>query len=135
MDLIQILITLILLFLGARAEPAQPPVSQPPDSVPGGMRDAIVIEQVEALVMESFPPQIRLNVSGYQPDGCILPIHVDQSRAGNTITVEIYRVLPPDVMCPMVIQPYQDSIPLAGPFDVSTTYTVIVNGVTVEVST
>jgi hypothetical protein len=38
-------------------------------------------------------------------------------REGNTVTVSIYRELPLDLMCPMILQPYEATIPLEGGFE------------------
>lgn len=92
-----------------------------------------VIESVDALIMESFPAQISLNVSGYQPDGCEFPVLVEQTRDGNNVSVKVYRELPPDILCTMVLQPYNESIKLDGTFE-SGTYQIAVNGVVIEVT-
>ena len=75
------------------------------------------IHNVEVIVLESFPMQVELHITGEHPDGCELPVVVDQQRDGNTVTVEIYRELPADVFCPMVLQPYDDTIKLDGNFE------------------
>ena len=90
-----------------------------------------VVENVDALLLESFPVQIHLHVTGYQPDGCNVPVQVIQQRDGNNVTVRIFREVPADVMCPMNIVPYDETIPL-GSFEPGT-YTIDVNGVTIEV--
>ena len=91
-----------------------------------------VIETVDALIMESFPAQISLHVTGYQPDGCTFPVQVEQTRDGNTVTVKIYRILPPDIMCTMQLVPYDENIKLDGGFE-SGEYTIDVNGMVVSV--
>lgn len=142
-NLIQILITLFLLFFGlqtlAQDGAAPPPINeQPPVDVPDlpdageAMRVDHVVENINVNIMESFPVQISLDVSGFQPDGCDLPVMIEQAREGSTVTVEIYRNLPPDTFCPMNIVPFEQNIPLDGGFEPGT-YTIIVNGVSVEV--
>jgi hypothetical protein len=92
-----------------------------------------VIESVEPVIRESAPPQISLNVSGYQPDGCTFPVLVDQTRDGNTITMTIYREIPPEVMCSMQLVPYNEAILLEGDFPPGE-YTVDVNGTVVTLT-
>ena len=87
------------------------------------------INTVTVNVMESSPMQISLEVSGEHPDGCDLPVRVGQSRDGNTVEIEIYREVPNDMMCPMILNPYEATIQLEGTFD-SGNYTITVNGVT-----
>lgn len=87
------------------------------------------INTVTVNVMESSPMQISLEVSGEHPDGCDYPVMVDQERDDNTITVSIYREVPIDVMCPMMLNPYEATIKLDGTFE-SGSYTIKVNGET-----
>jgi len=87
------------------------------------------IDTVSVNVMESMPAQISLDVKGEHPDGCQLPVVVNQSRNGNTITVEIYREVPADMMCPMMLNPYEATVKLDGTFATGG-YTITVNDVT-----
>jgi inhibitor of cysteine peptidase len=92
-----------------------------PDLGQGGggnlMQVDTVIESVDVLILESFPMQLNLVVKGYQPDGCDLPVIVEQSREENVVTVHIYRELEPDVMCTMMIVPYEETIQIEGGFE------------------
>ena len=90
------------------------------------------INTVSVNVMESSPAQISLDLAGEHPDGCQLPVVVNQSRNGNSITVEVYREVPADMMCPMMLNPYEATIKLDGTF-ASGAYTITVNDVTESV--
>ena len=70
--------------------------------------------------------RISLDVEGEHPDGCDYPVIVDQSRRGKTVDVEVYREVPADVICPMILKPYRDRINLAGEFEPGD-YTINVN--------
>jgi hypothetical protein len=93
------------------------------------------IESVQVNVLESMPPQVTITVAGYHPDGCVAPAQVRQQfdPETNTVTVRIYRVLPPDVMCPAVIENFTLTIPLDLDVVTGATYTINVNGTTAEV--
>lgn len=84
------------------------------------------IMRVEANVGAARPARISLEVEGEHPDGCDFPVLVDQSRAGNRISVEIYREVPADVICPMILRPYKGKIQLEGRFDKGS-YSIAVN--------
>ncbi len=84
------------------------------------------IFRVEVIVKESNPMQIMLDVAGEHPDGCDLPVHVAQRRDGNNIEVEVYRELPYEIVCPMILRPYSDNILLDGNFE-SGSYSISVN--------
>ena len=75
---------------------------------------------------ESQPAQISLDIEGEHPDGCDLPVQVEQAREGNTIQVDIYRVVPADMICPMILRPYQGAVQLEGGFEAGS-YTIKVN--------
>ena len=96
------------------------------------MRIEHAIESVEVVVMESFPEQINLNVSGYIPDGCQAETQIDIDRDGDVFTISIYRELPLAVLCPAIIVDYETVVSL-GAIGVGD-YTFIVNGVTVTLN-
>lgn len=77
--------------------------------------------------------RISLDVEGEHPDGCEYPVIVDQSRRGNTVDLEVYREVPVDVICPMILKPYQDTISLVGEFEPGD-YTIRVNSHSQEVN-
>ncbi len=85
-----------------------------------------VIESVEVAVLESFPMQLELTISGHQPDGCDVPVQVEQEVDGNNVTISIYRELPVDVMCPAVLMFYEETIRVDGSFE-GGTVTIQVN--------
>ncbi len=88
------------------------------EEMPGNQRRVFhVIESVEVAVLESFPMQLSLTVRGSQPDGCEVPVQVEQEVVGNQVTISIYRELPIDVMCPMVVVPYEETIMVDGSFE------------------
>lgn len=70
--------------------------------------------------------QISLEVQGEHPDGCDFPVQVEQSRDGNRVQVQVYREIPADVFCPMILQPYKDTVPINGTFAAGE-YTIQVN--------
>ena len=120
MDLISILIRLLMtlltwFFLGTST--SVPPQPVEPPSTEGTFRSPTNITNVDVIVMESFPMQVSLHITGEQPDGCDFPVIVEQVREGNTVTVSIYRDVPMSVMCPMMLVPYDDTIRLDGTFE------------------
>jgi hypothetical protein len=131
---------LLLIFLGLTAffgRSGGNDINQPPDVNSGGAQASgsqvlTVIDKVDAMVLESFPAQISLHVTGYQPDGCTFPVQVEQTRDSNTVSVKIYRILPPDIMCTMQLVPYDENIKLDGSFE-SGEYTIDVNGTVITV--
>ena len=91
------------------------------------------ISRVEVRIQESYPMRVSLDVDGEHPDGCEYPVVVGQQRQGNTVAIEVYREVPPDVVCPMILKPYRDTIHLDGSFE-SGEYIINVNSHSQRVS-
>lgn len=93
-------------------------------------RDAVV-EEIDILILESFPVQVRVSVTGYLPDGCtqIDEENVDFDDEENIFTVGITTIRPADAMCTEAIVPYETSIALDVYGLEKGIYTVNVNGV------
>ena len=84
------------------------------------------IFRVNVKLSGSKPARINLDIEGEHPDGCEYPVIVGQSRRDNTIDIEVYREVPADVICPMILQPYRDTISVEGSFEPGK-YTINVN--------
>lgn len=94
-----------------------------------GTRGPVFVDRAELLVMESFPVQIMLSVSGNLPTPChTLHTDVAQPDADKRIQVSLWSEIDPAVMCTQVLQPFEESIriPMEGAADGS--YSVWLNG-------
>ncbi|MFU8827581.1 MAG: hypothetical protein ACNA70_08850 [Brevefilum sp.] len=86
------------------------PIAGGQDVVIGG---AAVVESLSVLVMESYPVQVSVNLSGYLPDGCTTIREVRADRDGNTFTVTIHTQRPSgDVACTMALVPFDETLSL-----------------------
>ncbi len=90
-----------------------------------------VVEDVQVLILESFPVQVHLSVSGYLPDGCtgIYESGITEQRDGFNYTVNIPTKRPADAVCTQAIVPYEINVPIDVYGIEKGTYTVDVNGV------
>lgn len=96
---------------------------------PQGVKGPLYISSAELLIMESFPIQVRLHVTGDLPTPCHrFQAEVSQPDAENRIDVNIYSLSNPELMCAQVLQPFDESvsIPMSGRPD--GTYSVYLNG-------
>ena len=82
--------------------------------------ELFAVETATVVVRESAPPQISVTVSGYWPNGCTAEPQIVTAIDGNTVTVAIYRIIPPEVMCTMVLQ--------AAEFDIELTDLLVQDG-------
>lgn len=127
-----------LVFEASVPESGVPPVDRRPTLGPpqldvtplpkldGTLRSAPIITDVQVMALESYPVQLVLIVTGQFRDGCTLPVQVEQQRDGNTVTVVLYRRKAADMLCPDVMQPFEQAVRLEGGFE-SGTYTIRVN--------
>ena len=84
------------------------------------------IMRVDVTVTGAAPAKISLDVAGEHPDGCDYPVLLEQRRQGNRIDIEVYREVPMDVICPMILRPYSGTIDVDGTLE-SGEYTITVN--------
>ena len=111
----------------------QPPM--PPEVEPNRPDDGeylygtAVVEEIEILILESFPVQIHVIAKGYLPDGCTEIGDITKVMEGNTFTVTVETIRPADAMCTEAIVPYEEVIPLDVRDLKAGTYTVVVNSV------
>jgi len=86
------------------------------------------VDEIEILILESFPVQINVIASGNLSDPCTEISEVLQKKEGNTffITIKTYRS---PGFCIQVLAPFEEIIPLEVYGLPAGTYTVDVNGV------
>mgnify|MGYP005842853309 CR=1 FL=1 len=85
------------------------------------------VDQAEILILESFPPQFRLKLSGTLPTPCHqLRVVVSQPDAEERLNVEVYSVVDPNQVCIQVVEPFEANVPIGS--YTSGEYIVLVNG-------
>jgi hypothetical protein len=105
--------------------PESPYAPQPGDDAL--QRGNAFVEATDILVLESFPLQFQLSLSGNLPTPCHeLRIVVAEPDANANIAVDVYSVVDPSLICIQVLKAFQASINL-GSFPTGH-YTVTVNG-------
>lgn len=93
-------------------------------------RNLATVEVVEALILESFPVQVNLQVRGYKSLPCVGFEETAISQTGNRFDVVLAETkLGPAETCIAVIDPFETNIPLDVRGLSAGTYTVNVNGV------
>lgn len=109
-------------------EPTQDPNPFAPVADDANLTRAEVFLQESSLVIrESFPPQISLSLKGDLPTPCHqLRVQIGSPDSNNKISIEVYSVVDPDMMCTQVIQPFEENVSL-GTYPTGH-YSVFVNG-------
>ena len=87
-----------------------------------------LVDEIDILILESFPVQINVIARGNLPDPCTEISEVLREREGDTffITIKTYRS---PGFCIQVLAPFEEIIPLDVYGLPAGTYTVDVNGV------
>lgn len=84
-----------------------------------------IIESLEVLILESFPVQVQVIVSGQLPDGCteLDEISVEQKENVFDLTVQTRRPTG-DIACTMALVPFSETVALDVAGLAAGTYTV-----------
>lgn len=78
--------------------------------VPG---QGVYLDQVEIIVIESFPVQVLLKVSGNFPNGCGGFGQINQRMQGNKFEIAMHHALiPPGTFCTAALVPFEKIVPL-----------------------
>jgi inhibitor of cysteine peptidase len=125
----------VVLSLAACTPGGQPtetpsPVPGEPTATPEVTIGMASVEDIEIVMLESFPVQVRVFAKGYLADSCTKMGAIKQERQGNSFKVTITTMRPTNLACADVISPFEETIPLDVAGLKAGTYTVDVNGVT-----
>lgn len=87
------------------------------------------IRSVEVSILESFPPQVSVEIEGDHPTPCH-ETFTEVTEDGSDYTVMVWSVAPePGSACAQVIEPFEVVVPIGNGFEPGD-YTVTVNGAT-----
>jgi len=125
----------LALLLASCAQPAATPTattapSQEPTAVEGGViTGEAMVEDIEILLLESFPIQVLVVAQGNLPDSCTEIAETTVEQDGNTFRVTITTSRPADAMCAQALVPFEERISLDVVGLPAGVYTVNINGV------
>jgi inhibitor of cysteine peptidase len=84
------------------------------------------VESLEVILMESFPVQVNVGVSGYLPDGCTELYQVTSERDGQQFVLTIETRRPSgDIACSQALVPFTETVSLEVLGLDAGTYTII----------
>jgi hypothetical protein len=94
--------------------PEEPVLPEEPITGPGqGERGQnAFVDEIDVLILESFPVQVNVVVRGNLPDGCTYLDEVEEEREGNTIKLTLWTTRDPDAMCTMALVPFEEVVSL-----------------------
>lgn len=124
---------------GTEPPVADDPVNEPTPTVGIVVGEEIPIKTIEGeataeaisiAILESFPVQVHVNVTGYLGDGCTTLGEISSRQEGDTFFITILTERPADVLCTQQLVGFEENIPIDVLDLPAGTYTVNVNGVT-----
>jgi hypothetical protein len=146
----RILFALLLIVLTAACSPSATGPDEPISATPGGpvnptdpsddlyaqqpgdaqlLRGNVYLDSAQLLVLESYPPQYRLALTGSLPDPChSLRVQPAAPDAENRILVDVYALADPSAVCIQMLKPFTVSVPLVVDGLPAGHYTVWVDG-------
>ncbi len=104
------------------------PILPAPQPVDAGLSIGnAYLESTDLLILESYPIQVNLYLSGNLPTPCHhLRVKINDPDKDNRIYVDVYSVSNPETMCTQVLEPFDTTVSL-GSFSPGH-YEVYVNG-------
>lgn len=98
----------------ATEDPAATAVPTLPASDDENMtRSQVFIDSTEVLILESYPIQVNLSLTGSLPTPCHqLRSAITPPDEENRIFIDVYSVVDPDIVCIQVIEPFTHTISL-----------------------
>ncbi|MFW6070495.1 MAG: SdrD B-like domain-containing protein [bacterium] len=134
---ILLLLTLALVLgacslLDQQQEDGETPVAEATDAPPdaGEVTAEADVEDVEILVLESFPVQVNVIAMGTLPDGCTTLNEPTPRQEGNTFVINLTTTRLEDEVCTQAVVPFDKIVSLDVEGLAAGTYRVAVNGVT-----
>lgn len=87
------------------------------------------VNSADVIVMESYPVQVTLALSGELPTPCNqLTVDISEPNADNQIHIDVYSLVDPAMTCIAVIEPFDEQVSLPVESLADGTYEVWVNG-------
>lgn len=124
-----ILLVLITLVMASGCAEEEVNDTQVPNETEEFIYGNATVQEIDILILESFPVQINVVAKGYLPDGCTEIDQIITNREGNTFNVQITTKRPADAICTQAIVPFEEVISLDVYGLEAGVYEVDVNGV------
>ncbi|MEM7336960.1 MAG: hypothetical protein AAF490_33115 [Chloroflexota bacterium] len=84
----------------------------------------VYVDSAEVIILESFPVQVQVALSGTLSDGCISLESVTPRFDGESFVLELNADRPSDMMCTAVLTPFEEVVSLEVDGLKAGTYTV-----------
>ena len=114
---------------GPQTEPVDDTATTIGTTAPTAEDRPAYIRDVEVSILESFPPQVSVDIQGDHPTPCHETL-TEVTEDGSDYTVVVWSAAPePGTACAQVLEPFEVVVPIGNGFEPGD-YTVTVNGET-----
>lgn len=124
--------------ISGRPVPETPPPNEPVSSntptaepgakqTPGGqviVGENAIVEEIQVMILESFPVQVNALVRGSLPDGCTTIGEITSTQEGDTFNITILTERPEEALCTEALVPFEETVSLDVASLPAGTYTV-----------
>ena len=131
-SILQVLALLVVVAVMVAACGGQPTETPSAGEIPSGemTHGEAMVDEIDILILESFPVQIQVLARGNLPDGCTEIDEIIREQEDQTFNVTITTVRSADAMCTEALVPFEETFSLDVYGLPAGVYTVDVNGVT-----
>ncbi|MCP4415911.1 MAG: hypothetical protein GY805_04765 [Chloroflexi bacterium] len=110
-------------------DPTTTPLPDKPSDPENIILDQAQVNSIAIAILESFPVQVHVSVTGFLGDGCTTLADITMTKTGNTFFIDISKQRPADMICTQQLTTFEELIALDVNGLLAGTYTVDVNGV------
>jgi hypothetical protein len=71
-----------------------------------------IVEDLQIMILESFPVQVRAIIRGSLPDGCTTVKEINPTRDGKAFNIQIITERPAGAMCTEALVPFEETVSL-----------------------
>lgn len=71
-----------------------------------------IVEDLQLMILESFPVQVRAVIRGSLPDGCTSIKEINPTRDGQAFNIQIITERPTEAMCTEALVPFEKTVSL-----------------------
>jgi hypothetical protein len=71
-----------------------------------------IVEDLQIMILESFPVQVRVIIQGNLPDGCTSIKEINPTGDGKAFNIQIITQRPAEAMCTEALVPFEETVSL-----------------------
>jgi hypothetical protein len=119
----------VLIFALSACSPLSVFAEEPVQTETPEYQEDVLVEELQVLMLESFPVQVQVDIRGQLPDACSIIEMVEQASGDDFFIITLHNARQPNMRCAPQPTPFEESVQLDVLGLPAGTYTVTVHGV------